>query len=178
MGSEQRPRRDTFSWSVNAVMPGRGRPRPNDGPVVEGTFWRLATGTPRRNRPTRCGPWATATSSFRRWRAAGVWGRILAALPSEADAKGGPDGSLRLLDGEQRQPRRRCQGNPRLRRQRRPADFQVRRFQGQRDRQAAGNGQDRDGVGDGVMDDSRPCLHSPPPDSDDPLCPRGFTTRC
>lgn len=78
---------------------GRGRPRADDRTLVEGILWRLATGAPWRDLPERFGPWATVYSRFRRWQAAGVWDRVLAALQADADAQGALDWSLHFLDG-------------------------------------------------------------------------------
>ena len=78
---------------------GRGRPRRDDRTVVDGILWRLATGVPWRDLPERYGPWRTVYSRFRRWQQHGVWGRVLAALQAEADARGELDWALHFLDG-------------------------------------------------------------------------------
>jgi transposase len=78
---------------------GRGRPRADDRRIVDGILWRLATGVPWRDLPERFGPWRTVYSRFRRWHAAGVWARVLAALQAEADARGDLDWALHFLDG-------------------------------------------------------------------------------
>jgi transposase len=78
---------------------GRGRPRRDDRTIIEGILWRLATGVPWRDLPARFGPWRTVYSRFRRWQQAGIWDRILAALQTEADAKGELDWRRHFLDG-------------------------------------------------------------------------------
>lgn len=79
--------------------PATGRPNRDHRTVVNAILWRLKTGAPWRDLPERFGPWQTAYSRFRRWRAAGVWDRALAALQAEADARGNLDWSLHFLDG-------------------------------------------------------------------------------
>jgi len=79
--------------------PGRGRPRGDDRLIVDGILWRLATGVPWRDLPERFGSWRTVYSRFRRWQAAGVWERVLAALQAEADAAGELDWARHFLDG-------------------------------------------------------------------------------
>jgi len=81
------------------ARPRTGRPNKAHRLVVEAILWRLRTGAPWRDLPAEFGPWQTAYSRFRRWRAAGVWDRALAALQAEADANGGLDWSLHFLDG-------------------------------------------------------------------------------
>lgn len=59
----------------------------------------LRTGAPWRDLPERFGPWATAWSRFRRWTAAGVWTRLLAALQRDADVAGRLDWETHYIDG-------------------------------------------------------------------------------
>jgi transposase len=79
--------------------PGRGRPAHDHRTILHGILWRLRTGVPWRDLPERFGPWETVYSRFRRWQQAGVWDRVLAALPAEADARGDLDWTLHHLDG-------------------------------------------------------------------------------
>src|SRR5215207_3738613 len=79
--------------------PVTGKPNRDHRTVVEAICWRLRTGAPWRDLPERYGPWQTAYSRFRRWRLAGVWDRILAALQAGADALGDLDWSLHFVDG-------------------------------------------------------------------------------
>ena len=76
-----------------------GRPNKAHRSVVNGILWKLRTGAPWRDLPERYGPWATVHTRFRRWRLAGVWDRVLAAVQSEADAEGKLDWSVHYLDG-------------------------------------------------------------------------------
>ena len=93
---------DQFAKLVPLLPPERpatGRPNRDHRTVVNAILWRLRTGTPWRDLPERYGPWQTAYSRFRRWRLAGVWDRILAALQAGADALGDLDWSLHFVDG-------------------------------------------------------------------------------
>jgi len=76
-----------------------GRPAKEHRTVVEGILWRLRTGAPWRDLPERYGSWQSVYTRFRRWQAAGVWDRALAALQAAADARGELDWSLHFLDG-------------------------------------------------------------------------------
>src|SRR5688572_21959053 len=79
--------------------PATGRPAHDHRTIINGILWRLATGVPWRDLPERYGPWQTVYSRFRRWQAAGVWERALAALHAEGDAAGDLDWTLHFLDG-------------------------------------------------------------------------------
>jgi transposase len=57
------------------------------------------TGAPWRDLPERYGPWQTIASRFYRWREAGVWDRILAAVQQLADAEGRLDWDVHYVDG-------------------------------------------------------------------------------
>lgn len=76
-----------------------GRPAKEHRLVVEAILWRLRTGAPWRDLPETYGPWQSVYTRFRRWQRAGVWDRVLAALQSDADARGDLDWSLQFLDG-------------------------------------------------------------------------------
>ena len=67
-------------------------PRVDDRRVLNGILWRFRTGAPWRDIPERYGPRTTLYNRFVRWRAAGVWDRILAAV-SEAY-----DGDIVMID--------------------------------------------------------------------------------
>ena len=72
-----------FEWSVIApLLPNkpRGVARVDDRRVLNGIFWRLRTGAPWADIPQRYGPHTTCVNCFNRWRKAGVWDRILAAV--------------------------------------------------------------------------------------------------
>ncbi len=79
--------------------PATGRPAKDHRTVLNGILWVLRTGAPWRDLPERYGPWQTVYSRFRRWRAAGVWGRILAALQAEAAHDGALDDTQAIIDG-------------------------------------------------------------------------------
>lgn len=79
--------------------PRTGRPNKSHRLIVNGILWKLRTGAPWRDLPERYGPWESVYTRFRRWRLAGVWDRVLAAVQTEADAEGQLDGSSHYLDG-------------------------------------------------------------------------------
>jgi transposase len=70
----------------------RGVPRVDDRRVINGILWRFRAGTPWRDVPERYGPRTTLYNRFVRWRAAGIWDRILDAV-SEAY-----DGDMVMID--------------------------------------------------------------------------------
>ena len=78
--------------------PWTGHPNAPHRRIVNGILWILRTGAPWRDLPARYGPVGTVSSRFYRWRASGLWGRILAALQAEAEAAGEIDWDLHYLD--------------------------------------------------------------------------------
>jgi transposase len=52
-----------------------------------------------RDVPERYGPWSTLYSRFRRWRLAGVWDRVLAAVQTRAGAAGQLDWTVHFVAG-------------------------------------------------------------------------------
>ena len=78
---------------------GRGRPAKDHRPIINGLLWLDRTGAPWRDLPAEYGPWQTVAARFYRWRRAGVWDRVLAALQTQADAKGALDWTLHHVDG-------------------------------------------------------------------------------
>src|SRR5258707_2199204 len=70
------------------ARPRTGRPNHDHRTILNGILWKLATGVPWRDVPARYGPWPTLYSRFRRWRLAGVWDRVFAAVQARADAAG------------------------------------------------------------------------------------------
>ncbi len=84
-----------FEWSViKPLLPNkvRGVARVDDRRVLNGIFWRLRTGAPWADIPERYGPHTTCVNRFNRWRKAGVWDRILAAVSKAYD------GDLQMID--------------------------------------------------------------------------------
>ena len=91
-------------WAALAPLlpperPRTGRPNQAHRTIVNGIIWKLATGVPWRDVPERYGPWSTLYSRFRRWRLAGIWDRVLAALQRRADAAGALDWTVHFVDG-------------------------------------------------------------------------------
>ena len=76
-----------------------GKRRKDDRRVINGILWRLATGAPWRDVPERYGPWQSVYTRCRRWRRAGVWDGMLAAVQQQADAAGELDWGVHFVDG-------------------------------------------------------------------------------
>ena len=84
-----------FEWTIiDRELPrkSRGVPRVDDRRVINGILWRFRTGSPWADIPERYGPATTCYNRFVRWRKAGIWDRLLAAV-SEAF-----DGELVMID--------------------------------------------------------------------------------
>jgi transposase len=84
-----------FEWTViEPLLPNkpRGVPRVNDRRVLNGIFWRLRTGAPWADIPSRYGPHTTCVNRFNRWRRAGHWDRILRAVSAAYD------GDIQMID--------------------------------------------------------------------------------
>ena len=61
--------------------------------VVEATIWRFRTGAPWRALPkAEFGPYTTCYNRFVRWRKAGVWDRVMAAVSRAYD------GDVQMID--------------------------------------------------------------------------------
>jgi transposase len=78
--------------------PRTGRPNHDHRRIINGILWVLRTGAPWGDLPERYGPVGTVSSRFYRWRGAGIWDRLLAALQTEADARGEVDWDLHFVD--------------------------------------------------------------------------------
>lgn len=78
--------------------PRTGRPNHDHRPIINGIQWILRTGAPWQDLPPRYGNYKTVASRFYRWRAAGIWDRLLAALQAEADHAGQVDWDLHFVD--------------------------------------------------------------------------------
>jgi len=84
-----------FEWEVIApLLPSnsRGLSRVDDRRVLNGIFWVLATGAVWRALPKEFGRYSTCHSRFVRWRKAGVWDRVIAALTKAYD------GNMQMMD--------------------------------------------------------------------------------
>lgn len=99
--------------------PPTGRPARDHRTVLNGIIWILRTGAPWRDLPDRYGNWQTVYSRFRRWRQAGIWDRILAALQREAAFDDTLDGSLAMIDGTNVRAHSQAAGAPKRGRRRR-----------------------------------------------------------
>jgi transposase len=75
-----------------------GRPNHPHRRIINGILWILATGAPWRDLPEHYGPWHTISSRFYRWRRAGIWARVLAALQRQADQQGQVGWSVHFVD--------------------------------------------------------------------------------
>ena len=100
-------------WAIiQPLLPqkSRGVPRVDDRRVINGILWRFRTGAPWRDVPERYGPRTTLYNRFVRWRAAGVWDRLLDAVSAAYD------GDIVMIDSVLRSGpparRRRQKGGP------------------------------------------------------------------
>lgn len=75
-----------------------GKPAHDHRRILNGILWKLRTGAPWRDLPERYGPWSTVACRFRRWRRAGVWDRVFAAVQAEEDQAGRVDWDLQFVD--------------------------------------------------------------------------------
>ena len=78
--------------------PKTGRINHDHRKIVNGILWILRTGAPWYDLPRRYGKTKTVASRYYRWRAAGIWDRILADLQTQADTDGELDWTLHLVD--------------------------------------------------------------------------------
>ena len=67
--------------------------------MLNGIFWVLGTGAPWRDLPERFGPWQTVYDHFSKWRASGVFARIIETLQIRLDKQGLIDWDLWCVDG-------------------------------------------------------------------------------
>ncbi len=84
-----------YEWSViGPLLPqkSRGVARVDDRRVLNGIFWRLRTGAPWDDLPSRYGPRTTCSNRFNRWRKAGIWAGLLEAVSKAYD------GDIQMID--------------------------------------------------------------------------------
>lgn len=79
--------------------PKTGRPAVDHRRIMNGILWVIRTGVPWRDQPERYGPWPTVYSRFQRWRKAGIWERLFAAVQEASDAAGELDWDVHYVDG-------------------------------------------------------------------------------
>jgi transposase len=65
----------------------RGKQWKDHPEVVNGILWRIRTGAPWRDLPSRYGPWQTCYDRFARWRRDGTWDRLLAHAQTKCGAE-------------------------------------------------------------------------------------------
>ncbi len=100
----------------------RGKQWKDHRKVVNGILWRIRTGAPWRDLPSRYGPWQTCYDRFARWRRDGTWDRLFGLRAdevrrSERGGVGGERGQHNLPGAPARsgspaagEPRRRKKG--------------------------------------------------------------------
>lgn len=76
-----------------------GAPWSDHRPILNGLFWRLATGASWRDIPHQYGPWQTIYDRYRVWLYDGTWDRIHAHLLTRLDAAGAIDWEQWGVDG-------------------------------------------------------------------------------
>ena len=77
---------ERFQPLLPPQKPHTGRPSTDHRRILNGILWIIRTGAPWRDLPERYGPWQTIASRFYRWRKAGIWARLFAAVQQRADA--------------------------------------------------------------------------------------------
>ena len=80
------------AWErIAPLLPEYGRPGGrwrSHRAVLNGILWKLRTGAPWRDLPSRYGPWQTCYDRFVRWRRDGTWERLLSDVQTKSDAVG------------------------------------------------------------------------------------------
>lgn len=76
-----------------------GNPYRSHRDVLNGIFWILRSGAAWRDLPERYGPWTTVYDRFRRWRANGLFDRILNRLEAMARHAEQIDFEFAAVDG-------------------------------------------------------------------------------
>lgn len=87
---------------IKEFLPGqvghRGVTAKDNRLFMNAVLWIARTGAPWRDLPERYGPWSTVYSRFWRWRVAGIWDRVFAAVQQEEDAAGAVDWEVQFID--------------------------------------------------------------------------------
>ena len=78
---------------------GRGRPWTPRRPVLDAVLWILRTGAPWKDLPDRYPPHTTVHRRFQQWVREGTFERVLAALATDLQERGGIDVSECFVDG-------------------------------------------------------------------------------
>ena len=78
---------------------GKGRPRRDDRPILNGILWILRTGAPWPDLPDRYPPFQTCHRRFQEWIENGTFERILTALADDLLERGELDLSECFIDG-------------------------------------------------------------------------------
>ena len=76
-----------------------GRPPRDHRTIIDALLWLGKTGAPWRDLPERFIPWRTIATRFYRWTRSGLWERLHDELRRRADAKGGIDWEVHMVDG-------------------------------------------------------------------------------
>lgn len=91
--SRRHERLTDLLWTrIRAHLPPNGRRGgqwKNHRQILEGLLWKLRTGAPWRDIPSRYGPWQTCYDRFVRWRRNGMWDRLLAHAQAQSDTRSG-----------------------------------------------------------------------------------------
>jgi transposase len=103
MGTIRRGELSDAQWArLQPLLPPQrrpvGKPAHDHRRILNGILWKLRAGAPWRDLPARYGPWSTVACRFRRWRLAGVWDRLFAAVQSAEDRAGRVDWELQFVD--------------------------------------------------------------------------------
>jgi transposase len=89
-------------WTrLEPLLPRRrrtGRPPKDHRLVLDALLWLAKTGAPWRDLPERYGPWRSVATRFYRWTRSDLWERIRSALRRIADARGGIDWEVHMVD--------------------------------------------------------------------------------
>jgi transposase len=78
--------------------PHTGRTNHDHRTIINGILWILRTGAPWDDLPERYGPRGTVSSRYYRWRQAGIWDRLFAAVQQQADQEGRLDWDVHFVD--------------------------------------------------------------------------------